>query len=796
MTLSSRHTRVLSLAAWIFAFTVALVAIAQVPPPPGPTLASPTPGDPPNDEPGVETLTQGPIHEAFANPADLDPTPGPAIPKKPPADVPEDPPEYMPEGAIWIPGYWIWDDDRDDFVWVTGVARVPPPGQRWVPGYFAETDGGFQRVSGFWVNNDMSEVEYRDEAPPATLETGPSSPAPTENHFWIPGSWNYQQTAGYRWQAGYWAPYQPNWIWVPARWAWTPAGFVYIPGFWDYTLAYRGQMFAPIYFQQPLYAQPGWFYRPWLTIPTNNLFIHLWLRPAWGSYYFGNYYGAPFANRGFVPWANITVVNQRRYIYDPFYSYAHVHYRRQNINYLERVQGWHRYYNDHADLRPARTWHEQQGVVARGGAKTAETQLVGRQISEVARSNDAPVRLARLDEQARRAQKQHAEKIRDFHNERSRIERGQVAARTGPRADTPGETRDVPRPKTAEGKAGPKLSLPKADLPLASRSVARNQQGGDNRPGAGSPPPRPTPRDQARDDRGSKGGGDRGSKTASDDRGSKGGGDRGSKGGDRSVADDRPGDRGGKTAKTGDADNDRPRGGDNTPGRGRGNDSIGRNNNGKTGDLPQVDRPGPAGDLPRVDSPTRETPPAPGSRPAAKTPGVVPPNDLPGNRRPTPKVDPGSRNDIPRAKGKAESPGKSKDTPRVNPQPGKATTPRADVPRNNLPGERAGNDGPRGGQPNNAGPRVDAQRPTFSGPPSPAPTPKAQPRPEPRPMPRVESPRENRPAPRNDPPRPSPNLDKGGGPQRGNPQADRSSDSTSSNGKGGGKTKGKSRDND
>src|SRR5438034_1620700 len=306
-----------------------LLAQVDVPPP------GPVPAEAPAEQPGVETLTQGPIHEAFASPAELDPTPGHVAPKQPPADVPEDRPEYMPEGAVWLPGYWIWDDDRDDFLWVTGVARVPPPGMRWVPGYFAAAQGGWQRVSGFWTGRDVAEVDYRPTAPPATLETGPSSPAPASNHFWIPGSWNYYDT-GYRWQAGYWAPYQPNWIWVPARWVWTPGGFVYIPGFWDYQMAYRGQMFAPIYFRNPVYAQPGWVYRPWCVIPAANLFIHLWLRPQWGSYYFGNYYGPQFASRGFLPWANLTVGTRQRYIYDPFYTYARVHYRQQGVDYFGR----------------------------------------------------------------------------------------------------------------------------------------------------------------------------------------------------------------------------------------------------------------------------------------------------------------------------------------------------------------------------------------------------------------------------------------------------------------------------
>jgi hypothetical protein len=135
---------------------------------------------------------------------------------------------------------------------VTGVARKVPPGMRYVPGYWIELDGGFQRVSGFWASADAGEIEYR-EPPPNTLETGPSSPAPSQDHFWVPGNWNYYDT-GYRWRAGYWTPYQQDWVWCPARWVWTPGGCVYLPGYWDYRLSYRGTMFAPVYFSQPIYA--------------------------------------------------------------------------------------------------------------------------------------------------------------------------------------------------------------------------------------------------------------------------------------------------------------------------------------------------------------------------------------------------------------------------------------------------------------------------------------------------------------------------------------------------------------
>src|ERR1051326_8529942 len=65
-------------------------------------------------QPGVEVLTRGPVHEAFAETVTFDPQPGIVAPKSPPAAIEELPPDQKPEGAnvAWIPGYWAWDDER------------------------------------------------------------------------------------------------------------------------------------------------------------------------------------------------------------------------------------------------------------------------------------------------------------------------------------------------------------------------------------------------------------------------------------------------------------------------------------------------------------------------------------------------------------------------------------------------------------------------------------------------------------------------------------------------------------
>ena len=99
---------------------------------------------------GVEVLARGPVHEAFAEAVTDRPQATPIVPKQPPKPVDELPAEQKPEGenVQWVPGYWNWDDERSDYLWVSGFWRVPPPNRQWLPGSWRQTDGGWQWVSG------------------------------------------------------------------------------------------------------------------------------------------------------------------------------------------------------------------------------------------------------------------------------------------------------------------------------------------------------------------------------------------------------------------------------------------------------------------------------------------------------------------------------------------------------------------------------------------------------------------------------------------------------------------------
>ena len=213
-------------------------------------------------EQGVQVLTRGPVHEAFAETVTFDPEPGIVVPKAPPAAIEEVPPEQRPEGAnvAWIPGYWGWDDERNDFLWVSGIWRDLPPGRQWVPGYWGKTAQGYQWTSGYWADATVSDVAYLPE-PPATVETGPNIAAPSPDDTWLPGCWVWQNSR-YAWRPGFWATAQPNWDWIPAHYVWAPRGYVFVDGYWDHSIGRRGMLFAPVYFNAGVYGRPGFSYSP------------------------------------------------------------------------------------------------------------------------------------------------------------------------------------------------------------------------------------------------------------------------------------------------------------------------------------------------------------------------------------------------------------------------------------------------------------------------------------------------------------------------------------------------------
>jgi hypothetical protein len=341
--------------------------LAQAPPPPAPgdeyaQPAQPNGGDQATagSQTGPEVLTRGPIHEAFAEVISYNPQPGQIVAKEPPKAIEEVPPAEKPEGDYaWIPGYWAWDHERENFIWVTGAWRIPPPGTTWVPGYWNEAANGHQWVGGYWgpvantatAGKSPSETVYFP-SPPQSVESGASTPAPSPDHFWVPGYW-YWVNGQYVWRAGYWGRCQPDWVWIPARYAWTPGGYVFLAGHWDYALAKRGVVFCPVYFSNAYYVDPTYQYAPSVCIQTPVLTGYLFCRPAYCHYYFGDYYDPMYARVGIYPWY---AVHEGRFGYEPLFVYDRWYYGRRDPGWELRLHRDYEYRVAHIDARPPHTY--------------------------------------------------------------------------------------------------------------------------------------------------------------------------------------------------------------------------------------------------------------------------------------------------------------------------------------------------------------------------------------------------------------------------------------------------------
>jgi hypothetical protein len=281
------------------------------------------------EESEAEPQGKGPVHEGFAAPHEGQPKPTPVVAKQPPKPVEELPPDQRPEGenVQWIPGYWAWDEDRTDFLWVSGFWRNFPPGKTWMPGSWRQVEGGWQWGGGFWqdAKDGKANIEYLPQPPAPLDDAGANTPAPSENHIFVPGNWVYRER--YVWRPGFWTVCNPNWVWTPACYRWSPCGYVYCEGHWDYPFASRGCLFAPAFIPPAVYGAPGYVYTPSIIVREPCLYGAFFARRGFGAYYFGDYFAPRYSGLGFVAWnGRLGVSVSVGGFYDPlfsFYSCAH-----------------------------------------------------------------------------------------------------------------------------------------------------------------------------------------------------------------------------------------------------------------------------------------------------------------------------------------------------------------------------------------------------------------------------------------------------------------------------------------
>lgn len=184
-----------------------------------------------------------PLHEAFV-PRNRGLVPLEVIGRQPPAPIVEVPPPQENPQTMWIAGYWSWLNDKQDFVWVCGVWRLPPPERIWTSGYWKDVQGGWVWISGAWMPDQAKTPWIMSKEPPPSPQNENAASPPSQNYFWFSGYWELNSSTGkFQWLSGSWQKFDSQWIIEPAHWIWRPDGYLFVPTYWDCRLEVRGQIY-------------------------------------------------------------------------------------------------------------------------------------------------------------------------------------------------------------------------------------------------------------------------------------------------------------------------------------------------------------------------------------------------------------------------------------------------------------------------------------------------------------------------------------------------------------------------
>jgi hypothetical protein len=285
-----------------------------------------------------------------------------------------------------------------------------------MPGYWGATHLGFQWTAGYWADARMNEIEYLPE-PPEAAEVGPSSERPSPDQSWIPGSWVWHD-GRYAWRPGYWVVEHADWDWIPSHYTWAPRGYVYVDGYWDYSVNQRGILFAPVYFDSEIYGRRGYSYSPSVVISLDVFSDHLFLRPRYSHYYFGDYYAASYQDAGFYSRRSFQSSHRG---YDPIYTHQRWAHR-DDPSWEIRIDADFRHRREHIEARPPRTLRAQLTLDI--GARTSDRRgvVIAASLNELAKRADSSFRLRAVDNEERQGFAQRGREVRHFRDERQKLE--------------------------------------------------------------------------------------------------------------------------------------------------------------------------------------------------------------------------------------------------------------------------------------------------------------------------------------------------------------------------------------
>ena len=397
--------------------------------PSSPEVQDVPPATPSQEQP--EVLSRGPVHEAFAEPVNTQQQAGLIAPDRPPPSIEEFPPEERPKGQqfVWIPGYWSWDGDRRSYIWVSACWRVAPPRMSWVPGYWSQVAGGWEWVSGYWAPAGVREIEYLP-APPSDNDVAPLGLPPSQDAIWVPPCMYWTQDRYVR-RTGYWLAAQPDWVWVPSHYIATPRGYVFAEGHWDYALERRGMLFAPVCFPASVYGRADLTYSPSIVIDVGLLRVSLFAYPRYSHYFFGDYYDDAYLRIGIYPWFD----SRRNHSwYDPIFEHDRWRHQRSEPRWEEHARDDYDRRRADKDLRPARTFREQEFRLAKMPEPQRRAFQVAQPVTVAVASRTTSLKFERINADSRQKIAKQATAVRTFRDDRTRWESAPSSPKTAPQA--------------------------------------------------------------------------------------------------------------------------------------------------------------------------------------------------------------------------------------------------------------------------------------------------------------------------------------------------------------------------
>jgi hypothetical protein len=145
---------------------------------------------------------------------------------------------------------------------------------------------------------------------------------------------------------------------------------------------------------------------------------HLFLRPSYGHYYFGDYYGSNYSSNGFSPWFSFFSSGSG---YDPFY--AHQHWQHRNDDQWNRkVQADFTHRRDHEDARPPRTFAAQRQLRGNGRPEQNMESVIAQQLEQFRKAKESSIRFQQVDNDDRQQFGRRGQEVQKHRQQRQELE--------------------------------------------------------------------------------------------------------------------------------------------------------------------------------------------------------------------------------------------------------------------------------------------------------------------------------------------------------------------------------------